>query len=286
MNQEYKMKISKNEIYDIYYNEYSKGISALELEKKYNLSKGYLYRWFNKLDLPLRSNSINSRKYTFNQDYFERIDSEDKAYWLGFIYADGFITPKRKHSNRGLGISLSIKDKEHLQKLNMCLNSNTPVNEYIERSGFAKDSKYCRVIYISEKLASDLINNGVYENKTDIINAPSTIPYEFIKDFIRGYFDGDGSVWQQKDAQTSISFVGTDDLLHFIMKYLIDNKVILREYPLNKRKEGQIVSDFKFGGNRNSFRFLDFIYNKANVYLDRKYHIYLELKEYINSHPM
>jgi len=287
MNQEYKMKISKETIIDIYYNEYINGTSALKLEEKYELSKGYLYRWFNKLDLPLRDNSVNSKQYSFNENYFENIDTEDKAYWLGFVYADGFITSKRKHDNRSLGISLGIKDESHLQKLNYCLNSNTPVNKYIETAGFGIGNKYCRVIYVSKKLTNDLIKHGVYENKTDIITSPNTIPYKYIKDFIRGYFDGDGSIWKQdSNTQVNIGFVGTNDLLQFIMKYLLDNNAILREYPLNKRKSEQIVSNFKFGGNYNSFRFLDFIYKDSNIYLNRKYHIYLELKEHIDSHPI
>lgn len=287
MNQEYKMKISKTDIINIYHNEYVNGVSALKLEEKYKLSKGYLYRWFKKLNLPLRHNSINSKRYKFDETYFKKIDTQDKAYWLGFIYADGFITSKKKHGNRSLGISLSIKDKEHLEKLNQCLNSNTPVNTYIEKSGFGEGNEYCRVIYVSKELTDDLISHGVYENKTDIITSPTTIPYKFIKDFIRGYFDGDGSVWKQdKYSQVSIGIVGTDDLLNFIMQYLLDNKIIFRKYPLNKRKHGQTVSNFKFGGNNNSFRFLNHIYGDSNIYLNRKYNIYLELKKHINSHPI
>lgn len=66
-NQEYKMKISKDKIYEIYTNYYLKGVSAYKLEKQFNLGTGYLYRWFNKLNLPLRDNSINSKKISLQQ---------------------------------------------------------------------------------------------------------------------------------------------------------------------------------------------------------------------------
>jgi DNA-binding transcriptional regulator WhiA len=194
---------------------------------------------------------------------------------------------KRQYGNRCLGISLNIKDKNHLQKLNCCLDSNVSIKEYKETIGFAKGNKYCRVIYTSEKLTNDLINNGVYEKKTNIIAPPNLKSDNLIREFIRGYFDGDGSIWKQDNkTQVNISFVGTDNLLQFIMQYLLDNNAIIRKYSLNKRKPQQIVSNFKFGGNCNSFRFLDFIYKDANMYLDRKYQMYLELKEYINSHPI
>lgn len=175
---------------------------------------------------------------------------------MGFIYADGYITFKRKHSNRSLGIALNIQDVEHLQKLNKCLDSNVSIKTYIETSGFAKGSKYCRVLYTGKETTDDLIKCGVYEQKTNILTYPKNIPYNLVKHFIRGYFDGDGSVWKQdKYSQVNISFVGTDGLLNYIMDYLLDNKAILRKYPLNKRKDNQIVSNFKFGGNFNSFRF-------------------------------
>ena len=73
-------KLTDDKIKDIYYNEYLKDVAAYILEEKYELYKGYLYRHFNRLGLPLRSNSINSKKHTFNENYFEVIDSEDKAY--------------------------------------------------------------------------------------------------------------------------------------------------------------------------------------------------------------
>lgn len=280
------MVISKDEIKRIYYEEYLFGHSAIYLSEKYGLSDHYLYRWFNKLGLPLRSNKVNSKKYNFNENYFQNIDTKDKAYWLGFIYADGYITQKRKHTSKSLGVAICVNDKNHLHKLNKCLESNVSVCEYVSQGCISKGykkSKYCRVLYSSDKLADDLIKNGVHIQKTNILQSPK-IDYELTKDFIRGYLDGDGSIWKQdKSIQFNVSFVGTDEILNYIMSYLIENKVLLREYPLNKRKPNHIVSNFKFGGNLNSFRVLDFLYKDANMYLDRKYQLYLELKELINS---
>ena len=109
-----------------------------------------------------------------------------------------------------------------------------------------------------------------------------------IRHFIRGYFDGDGSVWSclnknQNIPTYSVSFLGTDELLLFIMDYLLNNNLINRRYKLNKRKDGQIVSEFKFGGNQLVYRVLSHLYNNSNIYLDRKYEKYLELKQLIIS---
>lgn len=280
------IKLSDKEIIKIYNDEYLKGIPAYQLEEKYNLCKSCLYKYFKKLNLPLRSNAINSKKYTFNERYFEELDSANKAYWLGFIYADGYILSKRNQSNRVLGIALNIKDKKHLKKFNDCLESNVKIKSYIESSGFGKGSQYCRILYASQKLTDDLMKHGVYEHKSCILSKPD-IPEKYIKDFIRGYFDGDGSIWKQDNAtQFNISIVGTDELLMFIQNHLMKNGIISRYYHLNKRKENQIVSNFKFGGNNLAYKFLQYLYENSEIYLDRKMELYLELKNKINSHPI
>ena len=286
-NQEYKMKISKEQMVNIYYNEYVNGGNLSKLDRKYNIYSGYFSRWFKVLGFEIRNNDINSKLYTFNEDYFTDIDNQDKAYWLGFIFADGYILSKRKHSNRKLGVSLSEKDICHLEKFKECIEGNMPIPVYNVVSGYNLDSKYCRILLTSKKTADDLISHGVLEHKTNIITFPS-LREDLKRHFIRGYFDGDGSVWKQKGKdvnieQYSISFIGTDELLTKTMECLLNDGAILRTYKINKRKENQIVSNFKFGGNNNTIRFLNYIYNDSHIYLERKYNIYLDLIKLIDS---
>lgn len=275
------MTVPKEKLLNIYYNDYINGRTLSSLERKYNIRNSYLSRWFKKLNLPVRDNSINSLKYTFNEDYFENIDTQDKAYWLGFIYADGYIQTKQKYSNRKLGISLSVKDEEHLYKFRKCIQGTMPIKTYKTNSGYSNKTVYSRIMITSEKLTDDLIKHGVVENKSNILKRPE-ISQCLIQHFIRGYFDGDGSAWKQKNSkqkipQYSIGFVGTDDILNYIMENLIDSEVINRKYKLNKRKQTHIVSNFRFGGNNQTIRFFEYIYNNANTYLERKHNIYLQL---------
>ena len=72
------------------------------------------------------------RKYNCNYDYFKEIDTEDKSYWLGFLYADGSIH-KTKHT---IDLVLSINEKEHLYKFNNYLESTYPIK--IERDKYVK----------------------------------------------------------------------------------------------------------------------------------------------------
>ena len=88
--------MTKEETLEIYNNYYLKGISTCKLAEMFGHTHKYYLYAFNKYNLPVRSNKINSRKYNLNQNYFENIDSHEKAYWLGFIYVDGYI---RKNEN-------------------------------------------------------------------------------------------------------------------------------------------------------------------------------------------
>lgn len=273
--------------YKYIHGRYMNGESLLELCKEYNIAFGTIYREFHKNNLSLKNNRDKSLKNSCNESYFEEIDTSDKAYWLGFIYADGYVTKKSKHSNRVFGVSLGIKDIDHLYKLKKCLDSTHEIKIYKTVSGYKEDLEYARFKISSPKLTDDLIKHGVLEDKTNILKPPN-IKDVFVKDFIRGYLDGDGSIWKQTSKgctvpQYSISFCGTDDILTYIMDYLIENKLIKRKYKLNKRKPNQIVSNFKFGGNHQALRFLSFLYENSKMYLDRKYDIYLQLKQLLNS---
>lgn len=285
VNQEYKMTIPKYKIIEIYNSEYLKGMSMVKLSKKYNVAPAYFSKWFKKLGLKPRTNKENSRRYNVNHNYFNSIDTEDKAYWLGFIYADGYIMAR--DNSRYVGIAISSTDYNHLVKFNNNINSTYPIHTYIQTSGYSNNSEYCRLIVTSDNMYNDLVKQGVVEHKTNILKPPQ-LDYSLIRHFIRGYFDGDGSIWSclnknQNIPTYSISFLGTDEMLLYIMNYLLENSLINREYKLNKRKETHIVSDFKFGGNQLVYKTLSHLYENSNVYLDRKYNKYLELKQLVSS---
>lgn len=290
-NQEHKMKISKDKILEIYNNEYLNGMSSRQLGFKYGVVESYFSRWFRKLGLKTFKNDVQSRKYSFNKNYFENIDTEDKAYWLGFMYADGYIQSRRKDGNRKFGLSISSKDIEHLEKFNQCLKSNYPIKEYkVGKSGYVEGNLYCRLLITSEKATNDLINKGCVEHKTDIIKFSTydQVPKELIRHFIRGYFDGDGSIWstnKENFPTYSIDFCGTDNFLTGVMNELINNNVIQHEYKFDKRKSEQIVSRFRFGGNNLAKAFCEYIYTDSTIYLQRKFNRYKELLYILDNKP-
>lgn len=122
-------------------------------------------------------NSRGGEKYTINKDYFKIIDTEQKAYWLGYLWADGCVT---KYS---VIMELQVRDKDHLELfLKEIYKDNHP--ELKEKDGCVVASISCM------EIVNDLKSLG-YGTKDNRVNVPN-IPSELYRHFIRGYYDGDG----------------------------------------------------------------------------------------------
>ena len=255
---------------------YEYGISTIKIGEMYGLSSSTIAYYLYKQGVKLRDNSINSRLFTVNHNYFEKIDSDDKAYWLGFMYADGYVASK---SNQ-VGLTISKKDINHLEKFRSCLDCNYPIHTY-RFYGYSKGNEYCRFIVTSRKLKDDLIKQGCIKNKTNVLSAP-IIREDLIPDFIRGYIDGDGCIaftHIKGYPDWRVKICGTIDILDFIKKYIEENDLaIIRRYY--ERKPGQIVKTLELTGNNRVKKFLELIYKDSTVFLERKYNKYIELVNY------
>lgn len=138
-------------------------------------------------------------KYVYNKDYFKIIDSEDKAYWLGFLYADGCINKcYRNKKLQGMHLELTVceKDKHHLSKFKWCLSSDVPIKKKIVLLNKKEYVAY-RLCICCTEICQDLIKLKCIPSKTYSIKFPSyeIVPKLYMRDFIRGYFDGDGCIY-------------------------------------------------------------------------------------------
>ena len=202
----------------------------------------------------------------FDKHFFDVIDTEEKAYWLGFIYADGYVT------KTVFGIKLKDSDTCHLEKLKSALKSEHSIGHYINRSGFNKkyDPTECCSFSIDNKYFVDaLIKDGVVYNKSKILTFPTedVVPNHLVHHFIRGYFDGDGSVYfASPHGYINISFEGTELFLNEVLK--IFNDISGTKAKLYESK-GTIKS-LKVGGSRQVKAIYDYMYKDATVFLGRK----------------
>lgn len=131
------------------------------------------------------------RKYKLNENYFKELDTPEKAYILGFLYSDGYISQEKN----GYVISVGqIKDrKDIIYKINKCLESEKPV--IVEERN---KTLFYKIVIYSKTIYKDLLKLGLIPHKSLTIEFPNYIPDNLLSHFIRGLFDGDGCVWNGK----------------------------------------------------------------------------------------
>jgi DNA-binding transcriptional regulator WhiA len=123
---------------------YKSGLSMPKVRNITGISYWTLHPALKKLGLN-RSCRTAATKYTVDHTYFNKINTESKAYWLGFIYADGFITTSKY--SKYFGVSLSEHDEDHLEKLKNAMQATNPLKHYINNSWGIK-IKYVRLLII------------------------------------------------------------------------------------------------------------------------------------------
>lgn len=269
---------------------YQEGYSSLKIAKIYDTTYDTIIRILDKNNIPRRSNKINSRQYNLNHNFFNSIDNEEKAYWLGFLYADGYLsfTIDDKRPRKIVGLSLGIKDINHLNKFNTCLESTYSIKIYTN-TGFVKQgypaTKYGRLCFTSDQLFDDLAKLGCIEHKTQTLKFPTEeqVPQYLLHHFLRGFMDGDGSIkiTQPKDNKCikfGLDFCGTTEMLDGIQKFFNT------QLKLSKRHKNKTNNySLSYSGNQSVYKKLLMLYKDATIYLDRKYERFLQLQNYINS---
>lgn len=203
------------------------------------------------------SMSCSSRKYEVNEKYFENIDNQNKAYILGFIYADGCIS-KTKYE---LIIKLHNKDNGTLEKIKTELVSNHPIKLLTNYK-----NHQCRLGISSKKLCSDLIKIGLTPSKTFTIIFPK-LEGDLIRHFIRGYFDGDGCLsngGRNKNLNYFNIFTASEEFKIRIVEILSENNIKTNTYERNNGYSINITS------KENSKLFYDYLYGDAVLFMERK----------------
>ena len=151
--------------------------------------------------------SQNARKFHINQDYFKKWSS-NMAYVLGLWFADGCI-----YGNKMFDITLHNKDKYILKQVAKELEYEGSLYDYVDRQA-ARLNFSCVVIY------NDIVSLGGCENKSMVIEFPE-VPNEYLPDFIRGYFDGDGSIMEIKNNRLNSAFTcGSKKFLDKLLEIL------------------------------------------------------------------
>lgn len=216
----------------------------------------------------LHKHKIKTRKRTnkkvVNNNYFDKINTEEKAYWLGFITADGNVSKKYCR----IQIVLAIVDKMHLEKFATIFEKKVKVYE--------KCPGKCFFSLYNRKMYNDLLSIGVVPAKTDEDQSVifDFIPDTFKKSFVRGLFDGDGSIAicsTKKDFTFSIA--GEDRLLSKVSEY------IYKKVGINKKETEKYhrMSIIRWGGKTQCTAIFKWLYKDSNIFLERKHNKFLDM---------
>lgn len=213
------------------------------------------------------------RQYYVNEFFFDKIDTEEKAYWLGFIYADGYLSSK----NKEIGIELKNNDIGHLYKFKAALQAEQSVKTYNKKSTFGQQLN-CRFSFASTHMYKILLSYYKNIDKTNYGVFPKLANTNLIPHLIRGFFDGDGSLSGRPKKKEllfcpSVSFIGTRETLQYIEKISNFSWTWSQRFPERKTNNYQI----NCGRVKDCLSFLHFMYDNASIYLDRKYNLYQEL---------
>lgn len=218
-------------------------------------------------------------KYSINHSYFSCIDTEEKAYILGLLYADGCVCS----TNNCISIVFQTKDRDLLDIIKTALTSTHPIKHF---------STYSLFNFTSKQLKQDLITLGCVPKKSKILQFPEfLILSPLLKHFLRGYFDGDGSISsfisttqhknRQKQTQIKVLDCSITSSTLFITKCSEVIKSLLNintciKIPHKDKNLGDI-SSLDIRGRKQIKIFLDFIYSDATIKMERKYNKYLEI---------
>lgn len=246
-----KAKIDCNKVKELYL----KGNSCKNVAKLLNCGSTIVRKLLKKNNINILSSHMFLRDKNINHSIFATFTKES-CYWAGFIAADGCISLKKGYT---FEVNLSIKDADHLQKLAKFLN--------FDKIKIRKKTICLR--FNSKELVSDLINNFNIVPKKSLILMPPNISNSYISHFIRGYFDGDGTIG--KNIKISrIAILGTQKFLKWI-KYNIKNNIIVGNPNIIKIKNIYCLS---FNGRIQCSKIAKWFYKDCeNLYLERKYNI-------------
>lgn len=204
---------------------------------------------------------LPSGKKQIDSTFFNTIDTEEKAYWLGFFTADGYV------KGNNIELCLAEKDKTHIEAFKKAVNSQHTISK---KTTVLNDKTFVayRISVKDNELASALQSYGLTNNKSYDAFIPSEhqIPKHLFRHYIRGMFDGDGSIYNGANG-INISFVTGSEKMYKDFSYTIENHINIKMIGRTTRN----IFELRLFSKKDVYKFLSWIYDDSTIYLKRKY---------------
>ena len=215
--------------------------------------------------------SLIRRKYSLNESFFAKIDSEKKAYWLGFLSGDGTITENK------VRLCLAIKDKNHLMKFKKIVNWNG-------KDYYHKDTGALEVYFRSSRMVTDLAKYYIVPRKTFSVRFPDILE-SLERHFIRGVFDADGCISRANRTTQSTSgkkfvFYGGEFSIGLNKEFVSDiqSRFASLDLPLTSTHySNKKIGRVRYGGINQLKKIYEYLYKDATIFLERKKELFQDI---------
>ena len=239
---------------------HSNGATQQSMAESLNVSIKTIRRLMKKADL--KGHSVGVRSYTINSTIFDNIDMPEKAYWLGFLLADGCLA-KSAGTFRALRLSIQDRDQLHLEEFARFVGYRGKLH-VSNRDGHRRVSVVFNDVYMGKKL----IELGWLDYKTGLNSRIlDVIPDDLFSVFVRGYFDGDGCISSQKRLHRK----KRRWYANIVCKYedhleAIKNRIIADGGPANIVRDRKGVYALVYPNLKNVETFHSYIYKNGYMY--------------------
>lgn len=240
---------------------YLSGSSMDKIAKEHNINKSSVLSILKTRNIPRRNSSDSHKKYDINEHFFDLIDTPEKAYFLGILFADGYNSVKHNL----VRLCLVARDKPLLNQLRKTLGYTKP----LAKRTFSNPrwSSQYELSITNKHISRQLEVLGCIPNKSSKLEFPTKIPDRLLRHFVRGYYDGDGSLrFYQNDPRLSI----TSTLPFCKQLQLIIVKHINIKSGLYKHKINDFNYSIQISGKNQIRSFLSWIYQEDTISLRRK----------------
>jgi hypothetical protein len=246
---------------------YTQGLSSNEIGARLGITGRTVRKNLNHWGAQTRP-AGGERTYELHEDYFDKIDTQEKAYWLGFIAADGCIGEQYGRPSV-LVVGLAEKDRQHLEKLKECLGYTGHIYSRPKLGKYG--ARYLQIG--SKRLCCGLGMQGCKPRKTQHLEVP-VLPADLVRHWIRGFFDGDGCITKGSKYGYSAGFCGLPNVLEYVRSWAVS--IGLPDKPVASYSNTAAVSRLTWGSREAIARLALALYDGATISLGRKKSLFLE----------
>lgn len=243
--------------------------NSTELSREYGFSPATICKVLKRNGCVARDRSNSNRKYAVIEDYFDNIDTQEKAYIMGLLYADGYNDTSRNSVN----LALKASDVQILEDITKIIQPDKPL-QFVKVNKPNCEDQY-RLVIANKHISQKIAEYGCVKAKTFLVEFPDWLSENLYSHFIRGYIDGDGWI-----GKKSLCIVGTENFLDRIAE-ICHSKFGFNTYKRKRDKHrNHNIFMLDFSGRKKCSTFLTWIYQDATIYLERKMNASLNLVKF------